>query len=909
NPFDLKMDVPNPSYTLVYTIDGSDPQTSSTAIDGGQSATITVDPADTNGRAQTPCYIVRASLKLEGMAPSFPLTQTYIFLDHVMNQTHPGGEWPTGSVNGQVIDLGMDTDITLSPQWGGLMNESMKDIPSISVVTELSDLFDSGTGIYVNAMSHGDYWERFSSVELIDPSGNPGFNINAGLRIRGGYSRHSNYPKHAFRLFFREDYGAAKLQFPLFGDEGVQEFDKIDLRCEQNYAWSHPGDDRRRNTGVREVFSRDTQRDMGWPYTRSRYYHLYLNGMYWGLFQTQERSEARYAADYFGGSKEDYDVIKVAADKGEIEATDGTLDSWQKIYNLCSKGFASNADYFALEGKDQYGYPKEGGEVMVDIDNLIDYMQLIFYTGNFDSPVSAYMDNNGANNYYTIDKRDDRSSGFLFFAHDAEHTMMIEPRWPGFGLQENRVQIPNMGMRDFTKFHPQWIHHKLTSNSEYRQRFADRAYKNFFNKGVFTPDAVRERFAKRAAEIEMAIIGESARWGDTFQATPLTKDDWTTEINDIYTRYFPFRTDIVINQLKTANLLASFNPPVFTKDNTTLDEEQYSVSGNYQVTITGTGGQIIYTLDGSDPREVGGEINRSAKEIATGANIPLQGTAIIKARVKNGAQWSALAQVKLMDTNENYAHLKVTELHYHPTDSLMGNDTIPGTDFEFIELKNTGDKPISLSGLKFTSGIEYEFKPTDILAPKHFWVIASKPKWFYERHFMVPSGNFAKNFANSGEQVVIANAAGSPVIDFWYFDINPWPVLPDGDGPSLSSVLRHPTGNPADASYWTASSVYDGSPFADDPGIVDTIDDPALAQDKVSVFPNPTRGVLYLKVGDSNTEVKVEISSLAGSVIYQSTVDGNSMIDLGRLNLGAGIYLVKTRCNQETAVHKVVYQQ
>ena len=135
---------------------------------------------------------------------------------------------------------------------------------------------------------------------------------------------------------------------------------------------------------------------------------------------------------------------------------------------------------------------------MVNIDNLIDYMQLIFYTGNFDSPVSAFMGNGGPNNFYAIDKRDDRSSGFLFFAHDAEHSMMIGPENPGIGIQENRVTIsyPPMTMDSFSKFHPQWLHFKLSANKEYRQRFADRAYKNFFNKGVFTPSALHDRFAK-----------------------------------------------------------------------------------------------------------------------------------------------------------------------------------------------------------------------------------------------------------------------------------------------------------------------------------------------------------------------------------------------------------------------------
>ena len=75
------------------------------------------------------------------------------------------------------------------------------------------------------------------SVELINPDGSDGFQIDAGLRIRGGYSRTGNNPKHAFRLFFRPDYGASKLRFALFGDEGVDEFECIDLRCSQNYSY------------------------------------------------------------------------------------------------------------------------------------------------------------------------------------------------------------------------------------------------------------------------------------------------------------------------------------------------------------------------------------------------------------------------------------------------------------------------------------------------------------------------------------------------------------------------------------------------------------------------------------------------------------------------------------------------
>ena len=64
-------------------------------------------------------------------------------------------------------------------------------------------MFDPASGIYANAYQQGKDWERPASLELINPDGTAGFQIDAGLRIRGGYSRSGDNPKHAFRLFFR----------------------------------------------------------------------------------------------------------------------------------------------------------------------------------------------------------------------------------------------------------------------------------------------------------------------------------------------------------------------------------------------------------------------------------------------------------------------------------------------------------------------------------------------------------------------------------------------------------------------------------------------------------------------------------------------------------------------------------
>ena len=62
--------------------------------------------------------------------------------------------------------------------------------------------------------------ERPTSVELIYPDGTEGFQAEAGLRIRGAYSRSGSNPKHSFRLLFKGGYGTSKLRYPIFGDEG-----------------------------------------------------------------------------------------------------------------------------------------------------------------------------------------------------------------------------------------------------------------------------------------------------------------------------------------------------------------------------------------------------------------------------------------------------------------------------------------------------------------------------------------------------------------------------------------------------------------------------------------------------------------------------------------------------------------
>lgn len=588
-PFDVEISSELDGAAVLYTLDGSDPRTSADAVEATSPASVHVDPYSDEGRDPAPGVVLRAALRWQGTL-GYPVTHTYLFIGDAAalspDDTPPGPGWPGIYDTGynldprQAINYGLDPRVVEDPAYAELIDDAFLAIPTLSLATELPNLFDTDTGIYVNALGHGMDWERPVSVELLDPSDDGAhgdeFQANGGLRIRGGWSRYSHNPKHAFRLFFRGDYGPTKLEFPLFGDEGVDSFDCVDLRTSQNYSWSFKTTTGSANTMNRDVFSRDLQREMGRPYTRSRYYHLYLNGVYWGLYQTQERPEASFAESYLGGQKEDYDVVKVNGDEPTarvIEATDGNLDAWERVWELCEQGFASDENYYRLQGLTPDGSEDPHGETLVDIDNLIDYMLVIFFAGNFDSPTGSFTGNKGPNNFFAIRDRESGDEGFVFFAHDAEHALHAQAWSPGIGVYENRVNIGDidgnyrMVVTEFENFHPQWLHHRLTEHQEYRDRFDERVRLHLLADGPATPDAAAALFSARAAEIELAIIAESARWGDSKSfvehdgRTYRTRDDdWIPAVADTVDHFFlglgddPTRTEIVLGQLAAAGL-------------------------------------------------------------------------------------------------------------------------------------------------------------------------------------------------------------------------------------------------------------------------------------------------------------------------------------------------------------------
>ncbi len=627
NPFKVTLSATEPGATIRYTLDGSHPTSESTIYE----EPITVDKTT----------MLRAAVVGPDLLPLPPATTTWLFMDDILQQdsTPPPG-WPANrAVNNKLMVYGMQPAIVDSDN--ERLRQGMKDIPSMSLVTDLDNLFAPQYGIY----SHSDQsfgWNRVGSLELIDPQGDPDkeFQIDITFRLRGAWSRMVNNPKNSFRFFFRSQHGDRDLEFPLFDDEGPSSFKKVDLRTAQNYSWALQRD--HRNTFMRDVFSRDTQRDMGMPYTRSRFYHLYINGQYWGLYQTQERGDDDYGATHFGGNSDEWDTIKTGTPGYVTTASDGNTDAWRALRDMTVyEGFAGDyADnYWRVQGQNPDGSPNPDYPKYIDQDNLIEYMLISHYTGDNDGPVGR---GGTPNNINAIFNREN-PTGFIWFRHDAEHSLGARD---GINLNTTALGTADMHREDQRFFNPALVHWRMAKHPEYRMRIADRVQKHVFGDGALTPENAQARVESRMAEIDYPIIAESARWR---QNTSHTRQTWLNACNAVLS-YLDQRRDIFVQQYRNRGWFPSIDAP-----------QAYFHNGYLRVYADTP---FYYLLDDGDPRLVGGDIAPNAIPVtsaqstdaytATGngtysVDIPLHANQTLRARAWHASEWSALTEVQLSD--------------------------------------------------------------------------------------------------------------------------------------------------------------------------------------------------------------------------------------------------------------------
>ena len=352
-------------------------------------------------------------------------------------------------------------------------------LPALSLVTATNHLYGR-TGIMEynprNTDKHGPAWERPVSVEYIRPEDNTGFHVNAGLRIQGGGYIRSRYnyrsgslpeSKYSFRLYFRGEYGAGRLRYPLFPGTTVDSFDTIVLRAGMN----DPS-----NPFIKDELCRQLSSDLGMAASHGTFVHLFLNGVYRGYYNPVERIDDDFLRDYHGGG-EDWDLIASMS-----ELREGDKVSWNQLLQLAQTAPAT----------DEASYRRY--LTRLDVTNFVDYLLM---------PIYADVDDWPHNNWRAARERTP-SGLWRFYAWDVEWSFG-DPNGHGVSFNTITGQLSSLS--------PPWggteiarLFNSLKSHPEFRLLFADRVHRAFYNGGALTDDQVRGRYEEIKARMR---VGET----------------------------------------------------------------------------------------------------------------------------------------------------------------------------------------------------------------------------------------------------------------------------------------------------------------------------------------------------------------------------------------------------------------
>ena len=272
-------------------------------------------------------------------------------------------------------------------RWGGLTTRSfpIKDLGTLDVVALTiapGALFDPDTGINTignaflnrdvrqealyakndawwiypgNYSKRGKNWERKASFEYF---GADGLNTSAmiGVRVNGNFTR--AFADRSLRLLFKEPQ-----EISFFGNGGLQGHEALILR--------NSGNDRHK-TRIRDAFITSIAGNMDLDVQAYKPVTVYINGIYWGLYNLRERLDDEFFAIHFGVPKEDVAILE---DMGSIYR--GELKDSIDFFN-------SLRSVELLDMSDPRSYSMVRSHF--DIENYIDHISCELFFANQDWP-------------------------------------------------------------------------------------------------------------------------------------------------------------------------------------------------------------------------------------------------------------------------------------------------------------------------------------------------------------------------------------------------------------------------------------------------------------------------------------------------------------------------------------------
>ncbi len=528
----VSLTTPTSGY-IAYTLDGSNPRASSTALifDSGISVTVSNAAPVTSGLA----WIRTNPVEISNNVP------TAVWLP------------PVGSVAKAMVirAIGLSVDKkSCSPETCGTYfigpAFTSRPLPIFSLITDTNSLFGFTSGIYVPGKAYADSpegygankwgkpyanyhlvsdtleWERPVHLELFETNQNTAaVSLQIGSAMHGGGTR--AIPQKALYLLAREtEYGTGTVNYALFPGETATVYKRFLLRNSGN-DW-YGADAAGVATMMKDAVFHRLVKGLDISVMAYRPAVAYVNGEYWGIHNLRESFDKHYLATRYGLDPDKCDLLMHEADPAD--------KSKVKIIRLDGDKNADN-DYEALMdwvNVNALSVPANYQQLQTQIavTNYADYFIAETFFGNTDWPINncdfwrshtnqvatggQYGDTRWRWMLYDLDVAGESGSGFNMFDYLSGDKMTGRSE-PGFLIN------------------------KLWENMDFRNQFVTR-YANLLNT-TFRPERMAGIINQAATVIAPEMETHFRRWGRTF-----SQAQWRQAVSNELVNYTATRHDV-----------------------------------------------------------------------------------------------------------------------------------------------------------------------------------------------------------------------------------------------------------------------------------------------------------------------------------------------------------------------------
>ncbi len=356
---------------------------------------------------------------------------------------------------------------------------SSTSLSTMSITAFPNTLWGNETGIFSLQMKGR---EVPVAIEYFEPSGKPGFSVNAGIRLSGQAS--FQYPQKPMTIELKERFGDEQIYYQVFKNRDVENYTALYLR--------NSGTPDNRHTMFRDAFQHSlviNQMDLDCQAYQP--VSTYINGKYWGIYNMRDKINPEYLAYLHNIDPYNIDLLEYEFHDEPI-IIEGNSEDYKAFLE-----YVDNAD---LSSAENYNYVK----TQMDIDEYINYMITEIFCDNINwlnTNVKWWREKseNGKWRWILLDMDWGFGTEYgTFTSHYTHNTIAMATSQPGTFLQSSSWATV--------------LFRNLLQNGEFKSEFIQR-FAGYLNT-TFTTERVLGVFDSIKSSIHDEMSRHIERWND-----------------------------------------------------------------------------------------------------------------------------------------------------------------------------------------------------------------------------------------------------------------------------------------------------------------------------------------------------------------------------------------------------------